>query len=110
MARRLVVIGAGPMGLEAALGGLERGLEVTVVEKDRVGASLLRWGSTRFFSPLGMNVSARARRALGDSSPPEDALLTGREMVARVLEPLARTVGLKGRVRTGCRVAAVGRS
>jgi thioredoxin reductase len=110
MPRRLVVIGAGPMGLEAALGAVERGLDVTVLEKDRVGASLLRWGSTRFFSPVEMNVSPRARRALGPDCPPGDALLTGREMVSRVLEPLAKTAGLEGRVRTGCRVAAVGRA
>jgi glycine/D-amino acid oxidase-like deaminating enzyme len=109
MKRRLVVIGAGPMGLEAALGALERGLEVTVLERDRVGASLLRWGSTRFFSPLGMNLSPRARTILGPEGPREGALLTGREMVAQVLEPLARSPALRERVRTGCRVTAVGR-
>jgi hypothetical protein len=96
------------MGLEAALGALERGLEVTVLEKDRVGASLLRWGSTRFFSPVAMNLSPRARKALGRDAPAPETILTGREMVATVLEPLARTPGL--RIRTGCRVAAVGRA
>lgn len=108
--RRVVVIGAGPMGLEAALGAVERGLEVTVLEKDRVGASLLRWGSTRFFSPLSMNLSPRARRAIGAACPPDDALLTGREMVDSVLEPLVGSPGLRDRIRTGCRVAAVGRA
>jgi hypothetical protein len=107
--RRLVVIGAGPMGLEAALLALERGLDVTVLEKDRVGANLCRWGSTRLFSPLWMNVSPRARRLLGPASPPDDALLTGPEMVSAVLEPLARSACLRGRIRTGARVAAVGR-
>jgi thioredoxin reductase len=105
---RLVVIGAGPMGLEAALGAEERGFDVTVLEKGRVGDSLRRWGRTRFFSPLGMNVSPRARRRLGALLPPEDAILTGVEMVERVLEPLA--AGLRGPVRTGHRVVAVGRS
>jgi pyridine nucleotide-disulfide oxidoreductase len=108
--RRLVVIGAGPMGLEAALGALERGLDVTVLEKDRVGASLLRWGSTRLFSPVRINVSPRARRLLGPACPPEEALLTGREMVSAVLEPLALVPGLRDRIRTGVRVAAVGRA
>jgi hypothetical protein len=110
MGRRLIVIGAGPMGLEAALLARARGLEVMVLEKDRVGASLLRWGSTRFFTPLGMNVSARARQALGPSCPPAEALLTGSETVASVLEPLAGSPALAGRVRTGCRVRAVGRA
>ena len=107
---RLVVIGAGPMGLEAALGAIERGFEVTVLEKGRVGDSLRRWGSTRFFSPLGMNVSGRVRRLLGPELPPEDALLTGPEMVARVLEPLVDRPPLAGRVRNRHRVVAVGRA
>ena len=107
---RLAVIGAGPIGLEAALGALERGFDVTVLEKDQVGASLRRWGSARLFSPFAMNVSARAKAALGPAGPPDDALLTGPEMADRVLEPLARLPALAGRVRVGHRVAAVGRA
>ena len=32
--RRLIVIGAGPVGLEAALAAAARGFDVTVLEKD----------------------------------------------------------------------------
>lgn len=110
MTRRAIVIGAGPMGLEAALGALERGLDVTVLEKSNVGAALRRWGSTRFFSPFSMNVSERARRILGHISVPDDALLTGPELVRLVLEPLASQPPLAGRIRTGHRVVAVGRA
>jgi thioredoxin reductase len=109
MPKRLIVIGAGPMGLEAALEGTARGYEVTVLEKDRVGATLLRWGGTRFFSPLGMNLSGRAHQALGPVCPPLDALLTGAQMVTSVLEPLAARPPLAGRVQTQRRVVAVGR-
>jgi hypothetical protein len=98
------------MGLEAALGALERGFDVTVLEKGRVGESLRRWGSTRFFSPLGMSVSQRVKRLLGPALPPDDALLTGIEMADRVLEPLAASAPLRGRVRSGHRVVAVGRA
>ena len=98
------------MGLEAALGALERGFEVTVLEKGRVGESLRRGGSTRFFSPLGMNVSGRVARLLGPDLPPAEALLTGIEMAERVLEPLAARPPLAGRVRTARRVVAVGRA
>lgn len=108
--RRVVVIGAGPIGLEAALAAAARGYDVTVLEKEAVGASLRRWGSTRLFSPVRMNVSARGRGILGPACPPEDALLTGPEMVERILEPLARSAALAGRVRTGVRVTAVGRA
>ena len=109
-ARRLIVVGAGPMGLEAALCALERGFEVTVLEKGRVGDALRRWGPTRFFTPLGMNLSARAKKALGAALPPEDAILSGPEMAEKVLEPLARLPVLAGRIRTGHRVMAIGRA
>jgi thioredoxin reductase len=108
--KSVAVIGAGPMGLEAALGARERGFSVTVLEKARVGENFRRYGSARLFSPFAMNVSARARAALGPSAPGPDALLTGTEMAERVLEPLARLPALAGCVRTGHAVTAVGRA
>jgi thioredoxin reductase len=108
--RRLVVIGAGPTGLAAALGGLSRNWDVTVLEKDEVGASILRWGPTRFFSPLAMNVSPPMVQALGGKLPPEDVLLTGPEFVESVLAPLAASAVLASRILTGHRVLALGRA
>jgi len=87
--RRLNVIGAGPIGLAAALGGVRRGFDVTVIEKSEVGASIRRWGETRFFSPLSMNLPPGAAQILGDRLPPLDAVLTGPEYVDRVLVPFA---------------------
>jgi thioredoxin reductase len=102
--KQLVVIGAGPIGLHAAAAAKARGLEVTVLERDRVGASLRRWGAARFFSPLGMNVSPAMRALL---APLEDeALLTGPEYCERVLEPLAARLGC---VKLGHRVLSIAR-
>jgi thioredoxin reductase len=109
-ARRLVVIGAGPIGLAAALGGLSRNWNVTVLEKDAVGASIRHWGATRFFSPLAMNLSPGMAEILGGNLPPDDALLTGPEFVESVLTPLAGSDALAGRIQTGHRVVAIGRS
>jgi hypothetical protein len=95
------------MGLFAALEARRRGLEPIVFEAGRVGEALFSWGSARLFSPVAMNVPESARRLLGPGVDP-DALLTGPEMVERVLLPLARS--LDGRVRTGLRVAAVSRA
>jgi thioredoxin reductase len=106
---RVLVIGAGPMGIAAAIGAADRGCEVTVLERDEVGASLRTWGPTRFFSPLHMNVSPRMRELLGDSMPDSDALLTGDEYVDRVLLPLTEREPLRGRVYTGRAVVAIGR-
>jgi len=62
--KRVIVIGAGTMGLEAALLAATRGHDVTVLEQGEVGDAIRRWGPTRCFSPFAMNVSARARALL----------------------------------------------
>lgn len=109
MSYRLVVIGAGPIGLAAAWGGVERGWDVTVLERDEVGASLLRWGPTRFFSPLGMNLPLGTRKLVSRKIPDDDAIVTGSEFVDSVLRPLAGSTALAGRIRLHHRVVAVGR-
>jgi len=42
--KRLVVIGAGPGGYEAALTGAKAGLDVTLVERGKLGGTCLNWG------------------------------------------------------------------
>ena len=111
--KRVIVVGAGPMGLEAALSCAARGFDVTVLEAEEIGASLRRWGPTKAFSPLAMNVSARARAlvaAMGGGALDDAALLTGPELVERVLVPLAKAAPLSGRVRARHRVVSVGRA
>jgi thioredoxin reductase len=107
--RRLLVIGAGPIGIAAALGGVRRGCTVSVIEAEEVGASLRHWGATRFFSPLGMNLPPGAREFI-EGLPPDNAILTGPEFVDSVLLPLAQSDPLKQRISTGHRVVAVGRA
>jgi 2-polyprenyl-6-methoxyphenol hydroxylase-like FAD-dependent oxidoreductase len=107
---KLLVIGAGPIGLYAALEGVEREFDVTVLEKDEIGSALRRWGPTRFFSPLAMNVPASLRRWLDGALPPSLTLLTGPEMASRVLEPLAASDALAGRVLARHRVVGVARA
>lgn len=94
--RRVAVIGAGPIGLAAAASATERGFDVTVFEAGEIGASLRKWGATRFFTPLSMNV----HRGVADQS-----ILTGPEYVERVLLPLAARLN----VRTNTRVVSVSR-
>jgi dihydrolipoamide dehydrogenase len=42
--KRLVVVGAGPGGYEAALTGAAAGLSVTLVERGKLGGTCLNWG------------------------------------------------------------------
>src|SRR4051794_26938483 len=113
--RRVAILGAGPIGLEAALAAAERGWELTVYEAGRsVGTNVRDWGHVRLFTPWEMNVSPRARRALraasnGDVRPRGDALPIGAELAELLLEPLAALPALAGRVRLGTRVDAIAR-
>ena len=109
-ARRVAIIGAGPIGLEAALAAAERGLDFAVYEAAAApGGYVRRWGHVRLFTPWAMNVSARARAALGGHAPAGDALPTGDELAERLIEPLAASPALADRLRLGTRVRAVGR-
>ena len=110
---RIAILGAGPIGLEAALAAAECGLAFTLYEADpEVGGHVRRWGHVRTFTPWEMNVSDRAGRALAESeleAPRGPALPIGHELVERLLEPLASLPALAERLRLGARVVAVGR-
>lgn len=61
----VVVIGAGPVGLAAAVHLLERGLEPLVLESgDDVASNVSDWAHVRVFSPWSFNVDEAARRLL----------------------------------------------
>jgi glycine/D-amino acid oxidase-like deaminating enzyme len=107
--RRIAILGAGPIGLETALAAHERGAEFTVYEAgDRPGAHVRDWGHVRLFTPWDMNVSERMRRALPDA-PAGSGLPTGVELAERLIDPLAASTALAGRIRCGTRVDAVAR-
>jgi thioredoxin reductase len=110
---RLLVLGAGPIGIETALYAARLGYDVRVLESGRAGGHVRSWGHVTMFSPwsmitspLGLRVLARAgKRLFADpSSRP-----TGLEFVRRYLEPLAKSGPLAGRVREATRAVAVGR-
>jgi glycine/D-amino acid oxidase-like deaminating enzyme len=84
--RRIAIVGAGPIGLEAALHAVEAGYRVSVFERGRVAGNMRDWGHVRLFSPFGMNCSPRGLACLGASRggaalPQRDTLLTGHEFV-----------------------------
>lgn len=107
--RRLVVIGAGPVGVASALSAAERNFEVILLDAGDAGASLRSWGRTRFFTPLSMNVTPLMLSILGRAAPAADAILTGPEYAEAVLRPIVSQEPLAGRYRSRHRVVAVGR-
>src|SRR6266516_3622055 len=52
---RLAILGAGPIGLEAALYARFLGYEVVVYERGDIAASVREWGHVRMFTPFQMN-------------------------------------------------------
>jgi thioredoxin reductase len=111
---RIAVLGAGPIGLEAAVHARSLQLPVTIYERGRIGEHLRRWGHVRLFTPFGMNVTPLGRSAvLADKArsdvPGDSDCITGREHVARYLEPLAQSAALRDCLRLGVQVIQVGR-
>ena len=111
---RIAVLGAGPVGLEAALYGRYLGYAVDVYERGRVAENVLRWGHVRMFSPFGLNRSTLALAALGAQDPAwhppaDDAILTGRELAQRYLVPLAQSDLLADGLHERTEVLAVSR-
>lgn len=112
---RIAILGAGPIGLEAALYARYLGYDVDVYERDRVASNVLRWGHVRMFSPFGMNHSTLGLAALraqdANYHPPGDEeLLTGREWVERYLAPLAQSDLVADNLRERTSVLAIGKT
>tara|TARA_R110002072_G_scaffold302100_1_gene483874 strand:- start:24952 stop:26169 length:1218 start_codon:yes stop_codon:yes gene_type:complete len=108
--KRIAIIGAGPIGLEAALYARQRGFEVVIFEKGTVAANVRSWGHVRLFSPFGINSSEWGRGALSEIClPANDALLTGTEFFENYLLPLSQFSLLKGCIRENARVITIGK-
>ncbi|MDA1055642.1 MAG: hypothetical protein O3C40_35045 [Planctomycetota bacterium] len=111
---RIAVLGAGPIGLEAALYARFLGYDVDIYERGHVADNILRWGHVRMFSPFGMNRSTlglAALRAQDESylPPGDEEILTGLEYADRYLLPLSQTDLLADHLRLGIEVIGVGR-
>lgn len=113
-ARKIAVVGAGPVGLAAAAHLLERGLEPVVLEAGpEVAHAVRQWAHVRLFSPWEFNVDKAAGRLLaaeGWNAPDPQSYPTGRELVGDYLEPLARRTALADAIRTDARVTGIGRA
>jgi thioredoxin reductase len=113
-APHIAILGAGPIGLEAALYARRLDLPVTVYERGQPGQHLRHWGHVRLFSPFGSNCTPLGRAAIlaenpRHAFPAEGDNVTGKEHLAVYLEPLARHALVKECLRTGVEVLHVGR-
>jgi thioredoxin reductase len=108
----LAIVGAGPVGLEAAVAALDRGLDVHLFEQGEVASHPLAWGHVRMFTPWRMNLgpaSVAHLVASGWTAPDPDAFPTGLELAEKYLAPLAALPELKERVHAFAQVVHISR-
>ncbi|MFO0612107.1 MAG: FAD-dependent oxidoreductase [Polyangiaceae bacterium] len=109
----VVVIGAGPVGLSAAVRLVERSVDFVLLEASTsVAASLRDWGHVRLFSPWRYDVDAAAARLLeptGWTPPPPEEYPTGDDLFRRYLEPLSKVPAIRRGLRLDRRVVAITR-
>ena len=111
---RIAILGAGPIGLEAALQAAQLGYPVTVYERGDVAESLGQWGQVKLFTPFSMNASSLGLELIAKEHPqhqlpgPND-LLTGHDFRDAYLIPLTLTAKLADAVKTRTQVVGIGR-
>ncbi|WP_404826667.1 NAD(P)-binding domain-containing protein [Peribacillus frigoritolerans] len=107
----VAIIGGGPVGLAAAAHLLKKGEKFIVLEAgDSVGSNMLEWGHVRMFSPWQYNIDKAAKELLenaGWTSPNENALPTGRELVEEYLLPLSNLPEIKEQIILQAKVVGV---
>lgn len=111
---KIALVGAGPIGLEAALYARFLGYDVELYEQGEVAANVRRWGHVRMFSPFHMNrstlgIAAIAAQDPAYQPPADDAILTGSEWFERYLRPLSQTDLLVDHLHTRTTVVSVTR-
>jgi thioredoxin reductase len=110
--KQVTVIGAGPVGIEAALYAKSCRFAVQLLEKKEVAHNIRQWGHVTFFSPFGMNYSLLGKKLLterGISLPPDDAYLPAKDYLGGYLLPLAASPFLKSHIVIDCEVLAISR-
>lgn len=111
---KIAVLGAGPIGLEAALYARFLGYDVEIFDRGEVADNVRRWGHVRMFTPFEMNASTLGLAAIEAQdeqyrAPDAEAILTGEEWREKYLLPLSRTDLLEDHLRLRVTVVVVSR-
>jgi thioredoxin reductase len=111
---RLAILGAGPIGLEAALYARFLGYEVVVYERGEVADTIRQRGHLRMFAPFKtchttLGLAAIQAQNEAYALPPADERLTYGQWRERYLLPLAATDLVSDHLRLQTTVVAVGK-
>ena len=108
---KVVVIGGGPIGVEAALYGACAGFDVQLYERGRLCDNVRQWGHIGVFTEWARNRSPLAVRLLqerGATLPPAESTSTGDELADYVMQ-LAALPPLHGRLSPQTEVLSLAR-
>ncbi|MEH3154869.1 MAG: NAD(P)H-quinone dehydrogenase [Gordonia paraffinivorans] len=99
---RIVIIGGGPAGYEAALAGAAYGADVTVVDADGVGGACVLWDcvpSKTFIASTGIRTEVRRAVDLGINLSHDDALVSLPQIHQRVRDlAFAQSADIRSRL------------
>ena len=112
---RIVIIGGGPAGYEAALVAAQHGGSVTLVDSDGTGGACVLFDcvpSKTFIASTGLRTDLRRANDLGISVDPEDATVSLPAVNMRVKSLARRSRPTSGRScrPSGCGCSRAGRS
>ncbi len=112
---KIVILGAGPVGLECALYARYLGYPTKVFEKhSSIAGNVMDWGHVQLFTPFEMNTSPLGLAALEAQEPDRnmptgDQFHTGLEWTQWYLEPLSKSDLLADNIQFDSKICAVGR-
>jgi hypothetical protein len=113
MTKHVAVLGAGPVGVEAALYARGLGYAATLYEKGPIASNLADWGHVHLFTPWRMNVTPLGIETLRREGRwpefPDDVCPSGAELRQHYVVPLAESHTLRGCVRTETTVLKIGK-
>ena len=108
----ILFIGAGPIGLEAALYARYLGYNVEIFEAGEICQHVRQWAHVKMFSPFAMNHSPLGVAAIEShypqhSFPEAEQYITGQQWLDNYLLPLAATDLLQPCINTHSRVTSI---
>lgn len=112
---RIAVLGAGPVGLEAALQARLAGHPVTVYERGDIAEAINHWGHVKLFTPFGQNTTSAGLDLIRKEHPQHhlpaaNDIVSGSDYRDAYLVPLTVTSLLGECFRIRNYVITVGRS
>lgn len=110
----VIVVGAGPIGIETALYARFLGYDVQLIDHGKVAGNVLKWGHLKMFTPFHRNSTSLGLAALRAQEPdlklPDpNAYLTGQQYANEYLVPLAKTDLIYDGVHVHSRIVSISR-